>query len=249
MRAGMRAGMRASLRSLRLREADRAPANAGARLRSGGMCGAAASRRPGSSYRSELVRRGCADRNPSRPPRWIAASLRHCAPRYGVSASPWSCAPLRRRSGIAPVPRTPPRRRFGLALEPPPPATAPRPRSGAVPPRRRIGIGLVPRPPRQRFDPALGATTFALTPRSGAVPPLGTTTLALGTTTLALASRPRFWVVFLPRCRDPRCPGGHDPRLGGCAMRKPSVLVAGGQNRRFFAVSEVRNGRFCRLFA
>ena len=120
MRAGMRAGKQASLRSLRLREADRAPANAGARLRSGGMCGAAASRRPGSSYRSELVRRGCADRNPSRPPRWIAASLRHCAPRYGVSASPWRCAPLRRRSGIAPVPRTPPRRRFGLALEPPP---------------------------------------------------------------------------------------------------------------------------------
>ena len=104
MRAGMRAGKQAALRSLRLREADRAPANAGARLRSGGMCGAAASRRPGSSYRSELVRRGCADRNPSRPPRWIAASLRHCAPRYGVSASPWSCASAtayRHRSGAA----------------------------------------------------------------------------------------------------------------------------------------------------
>lgn len=47
------------------------------------------------------VRRGCADRNPSRPPRRIAASLRHCAPRYGVSASPWSCAPPRRRSDLA----------------------------------------------------------------------------------------------------------------------------------------------------
>ena len=99
----MRAGKQASLRSLRLREADRAPANAGARLR----------------LRAE-VRRSCADRNPSRPPRRIAASLRHCAPRYGVSASPWSCAPLRRRSGIAPVPRTPP-------------ATAYRPRPGVVP--------------------------------------------------------------------------------------------------------------------
>ena len=35
----------------------------------------------------------------------------------------------------------------------------------------------------------------------------------------------------------------------GGRCEKPSVLVAGGQNRRFFAVSEVRNGRFCRLFA
>ena len=182
-------------------------------------------------------------------------------PAMDCSLAPALCPPLRRiglalelcpaatalrhRSGATHPPATAFRPRPGAA----PPATAPRPRSGAVPPRRRIGIGLVPRPPRQRFDPALGATTFALTPRSGAVPPLGTTTLALGTTTLALASRPRFWVVFLPRCRDPRCPGGHDSRLGGCAMRKPSVLVAGGQNRRFFAVSEVRNGRFCRLFA
>lgn len=117
-------------------------------------------------------------------------------PRYGVSASPWSCAPPRRRSGLASgittfalTPRsgaaplaTAFRPRPGAAL----PATAPRPRSGAVPPRRRIGIGLVPRPPRQRFDPALGATTFVLTPRSGAVPPLGTTTLALG-------PRPSLW--------------------------------------------------------
>ena len=120
-----------------------------------------------------------------------------CPPRYGVSASPWSCAPPRRRSGLASgittfalTPRsgaaplaTAFRPRPGAAL----PATAPRPRSGAVPPRRRIGIGLVPRPPRQRFDPALGATTFALElplrsracaparafrPRSGVVPPL-----------------------------------------------------------------------------
>ena len=201
-------------------------------MRSGGMCGAAASRRPGSSYRSELVRRGCADRNPSRPPRWIAASLRHCAPRYGVSASPWSCAPLRRRSGIAPVPRTPPRRRFGLALEPPPPATAPRPRSGAVPPRRRIGIGLVPRPPRQRFDPALGATTFALTPRSGAVPPLGTTTLALG-------PRPSLWRRAPGSgwfsCRD----AATHVALGA------TILAWGGarcENRRFWSLAVKTDG-------
>ena len=218
------------MRSLRLREADRAPANAGARLR----------------LRAE-VRHSCADRNPSRPPRRIAASLRHCAPRYGVSASPWIV---------------------------PPPATAPRPRSGAVPPRRRIGIGLVPRPPRQCFDPALGVTTFALTPRSGAVPPLGTTTLALGprpslwrrapgsgrfsrrdaatraalgTTTFALALCPPLWGPRpLPWAALRR---SAPPRSGGARCEKPSVLVAGGQNRRFFAVSEVGNGRFCRLFA
>ena len=164
-------------------------------------------------------------------------AIRH-APRHGVSAALWS------RSGVVP-PATAFRPRPGAA----PPATAPRPRSGAVPPRRRIGIAPVPRPLRQRFDPALGATT------------------------LALASRPRFWAVFPPRCRDPRRPGGHDlcpgavppalgttafalgrapalcPRSGGARCEKPSLLVAGGQNGRFFAVSEVGNGRFCRLFA
>lgn len=35
----------------------------------------------------------------------------------------------------------------------------------------------------------------------------------------------------------------------GARCEKPSVLVVGGQNGRFFAVSEVRNGRFCRLCA
>ena len=230
------------MRSLRLREADRAPANAGARLR----------------LRAE-VRHSCADRNPSRPPRRIAASLRHCAPRYGVSASPWIVPP---RDGA-------PTSLWSCAS-----ATAYRHRSGAVPPRRRIGIGLVPRPPRQRFDPALGVTTFALTPRSGAVPPLGTTTLALGprpslwrrapgsgrfsrrdaatraalgTTTFALALCPPLWGPRpLPWAALRR---SAPPALGGARCEKPSVLVAGGQNRRFFAVSEVGNGRFCRLFA
>ena len=221
-------------------------------------------------------------------------AIRH-APRHGVSAALWS------RSGVVPPPATAFRPRPGghdlclgaalrcraplaTAFRPrpgaAPPATAPRPRSGAVPPRRRIGIAPVPRPLRQRFDPALGATTLALASRPGAVPPpLGTTTLALGATTLAggttlaLASRPRFWAVFPPRCRDPRRPGGHDlcpgavppalgttafalgrapalcPRSGGARCEKPSLLVAGGQNGRFFAVSEVGNGRFCRLFA
>ena len=37
--------------------------------------------------------------------------------------------------------------------------------------------------------------------------------------------------------------------MQGARCEKPLVLVAGGQNRRFSAVSEVRNGRFCRLFA
>ena len=110
----------------------------------------------------------------------------------------------------------------------PPPATAFRPRPGAAPSRRRFG-------------PALGTTTLA-----GARPPLwhrapgsgrfsrrdAATHAALGATTFALT--PRSGAV--PRSRGARC-------------EKPSVLVAGGQNRRFFAVSEVRNGRYCRLFA
>ena len=166
-------------------------------------------------------------------------AIRH-APRDG----------LQPRSGTVP-PATAYRPRPGAA----PPATAPRPRSGAVPPRRRIGIGLVPRPPRQRFDPALGATTFALTPRSGAVPPLGTTTLALGPRLSPWGHDPRSGVAppvlggFPAAMPRPTLPWGPRSSPGGCAMRKPSVLVAGGQNRRFFAVSEVGNGRFCRLFA
>ena len=164
--------MRASLRSLRLREADRAPANAGARLRLGGMCGAIASCRSGSSCRSELVRRGCAGRNPSRtPPRrfgFALASLRRRPPATAFRPRSGAAPPSRQRSGLAlrttafalgraPMPRPPSRRRFGLALEP---------RPGAPPP--------------------LGTTAFTLTPRSGAVPPLGTTTLALG-------PRPSLW--------------------------------------------------------
>ena len=210
------------MRSLRLREANRAPANAGARLR----------------LRAEVRRSRVAQAG-------LVVSV-------GIGAArlrrPQSVTPPATDCGLAPA-LCPPLRRIGLALEPPPPATAPRPRSGAVPPRRRIGIGLVPRPPRQRFDPALGATTFALTPRSGAVPPLGTTTLALG-------PRPSLWRRAPGSgwfsCRDAATHvalGATILAWGGCAMRKPSVLVAGGQNRRFFAVSEVRNGRFCRLFA
>ena len=228
-------------------------------MRLGGMCGAIASCRSGSSCRSELVRRGCAGRNPSRtPPR-----------RFG-----FALASLRRR----------------------PPATAFRPRSGAAPPLatafrpRSEDHGLCPGP-RSDAAPPL-ATAFR--PRPGAASrrsaptgdhglhpdaalrrctPTGDHDSRPGATTLALASRPRFWAVFPPRCRDPRRPGGHDlcpgavppalgamtfalgrtpalcPRSGGARCEKPSLLVAGGQNRRFFAVSEVRNGRFCRLFA
>lgn len=129
---------------------------------------------------------------------------------------PQSVTPPATDCGLAPA-LCPPLRRIGLALEPPPPATAPRPRSGAVPPRRRIGIGLVPRPPRQRFDPALGATTFALAPRSGAVPPLGTTTLALG-------PRPSLW------CRAPvtafRHRSGAAPSGSGRLPRRDAAVRA-----------------------
>ena len=140
-------------------------------------------------------------------------------------------------------------------------------------PRRRFGLALAPRS-------ALGTTTFALAPRSGAVPALGTTALALGATTLAggatpaLASRPPVLGGFpaamprptplwgprpLPwrRARSLRPHWGPRSSLWGprpspwrgARCEKPSLLVAGGQNGRFFAVSEVRNGRFCRLFA
>ncbi len=280
--------MRASLRSLRLREADRAPANAGARLRLGGMCGAVASCRSGSSCRSELVRRGCAGRNPSRtPPRRFGRALEPLRRRpplqrrsgLALGATIFALAP---RSGAAP----PSRRRSGLALEPPPLRRRPDLalelclRDGVSASLRcRVPCDSVstppwgPRPSLWRRAPALypplGTTTLAL----GATTLAGGTTLALGATTLALASRPRFWAVFPPRCRDPRRPGGHDlcpgavppalgttafalgrapalcPRSGGARCEKPSLLVAGGQNGRFFAVSEVGNGRFCRLFA
>ena len=180
-------------------------------MRSGGMCGAAASRRPGSSYRSELVRRGCADRNPSRPPRWIAASLRHCAPRYGVSASPWSRPPCdgAPTSLWSCASATAYRHRSGAAS----PATAFRPRSG--------GHDLCP-------DAALRRCT----PTGDHDSRPGDHDSRPGATTLALASRPRFWVVFLPRCRDPRCPGGHDPRLGGARC----------ENRRFWSLAVKTDG-------
>ena len=116
---------------------------------------------------------------------------------------------------------TPPATDCGLAPALCPPLRRPpcdgAPRSGAVPPRRRIGIGLVPRPPRQRFDPALGATTFALAPRSGAVPPLGTTTLALG-------PRPSLW------CRAPvtafRHRSGAAPSGSGRLSRRDAAVRA-----------------------
>ena len=151
-------------------------------------------------------------------------AIRH-APRDG----------LRPRSGTVP-PATAYRPRPGAA----PPATAPRPRSGAVPPRRRIGIGLVPRPPRQRFDPALGATTFALAPRSGAVPPLGTTTLALG-------PRPSLW------CRAPvtafRHRSGAAPSGSGRLSRRDAAIRAALCWRRLRRPSRYRppgSGLFCR---
>lgn len=152
---------------------------------------------------------------------------------------PQSVTPPATDCGLAPA-LCPPLRRIGLALEPPPPATAPRPRSGAVPPRRRIGIGLVPRPPRQRFDPALGATTFALAPRSGAVPPLGTTTLALG-------PRPSLW------CRAPvtafRHRSGAAPSGSGRLSRRDAAIRAALCWRRLRRPSRYRppgSGLFCR---
>ena len=196
--------MQASLRSLRLRESDRAPANAGARLRL-----RAEVRRNRVAQAGLVVSVGIGTTRLRRPQSVTPPPATDCGPRsgtvpprYGVSASPWSCAPLRRRSGIAPVPRTPLRRHSDLAL---------------------------------------GTTAFALAPRSGAASSVS------GTTTFALELCPRSGAVSSARAFRP-C-SGVVPPFSGRAMRKTVCLVAGGQNRRFFAVSEVGNGRFCRLFA
>ena len=151
------------------------------------MCGAVASCRSGSSCRLELVRRGCADRNPSRaPPRrsgFALASLRRrppatafrprsgaAPPRDGVSASPWSRPPC---DGA-------PTSLWSCAS-----ATAYRHRSGAASPRDSVSTPLWgPRPLPWRRAPAL-------------YPPLGTTTLTLALGATALA-------------------GGHDPALALC---------------------------------
>ena len=175
MRAGMRAGKQASLRSLRLREADRAPANAGARLRL-----RAEVRRSRVAQAGLVVSVGIGATRLRRPqsvtppPRRIAA----LAPALYPPATAY-----RHRSGAAHPPcddiptslwgpRPLPWRR---APEPRPPFQGPRPLPWSCalalepcPLQGRFGIALVPRPPRRRsglaFEPrpALGATTFAL---------------------------------------------------------------------------------------
>lgn len=193
--------MRASLRSLRLREAGRAPANARARLR----------------LRAEVRRNRVAQAG-------LVVSV-------GIGATrlrrPQSVTPPATDCGLAPAlcPATAYRHRSGAV----PPATAFRHRSGAAHPlRRRSDLAFEPRP-------ALGTTTFALELRP-------------------LRGRFNLAPALCPRSGDHGlCPGAalrsRAPRSRGARCEKPSVLVAGGQNRRFFAVSEVRNGRFCRLFA
>ena len=78
---------------------------------------------------------------------------------------------------------------------------------------------------------------------------LGAVTFALGAVTLAPAAPPSSGRFSRRDVATHATLEGRDPRPGGARCEKPSVLVAGGQNRRFFAVSEVGNGRFCRLFA
>ena len=160
----------------------------------------------------------------------------------------------RRRSGLALEPPLS-RQRSGLALGTTTFAPAPRSALGATtlagarPPlwHRAPGSGRF-----SRYDAAthaaLRATTLALAlcpllwgPRP---PPWHRALLWRRTPALcphwgprpspghdpALASRPRFWAVFPPRCRDPRrlgdhhlCPGAALRRcapLSGCAMRK-----------------------------
>ena len=110
------------------------------------------------------------------------AALRCRPPRDGVPASPWSRPPCdgAPTSLWSCASATAYRHRSGAAS----PATAFRPRPG--------GHDLCP-------DAALRSCT-----------PTGDHDSRPGATTLALASRPRFWAVFPPRCRDPRRPGGHD---------------------------------------
>ena len=209
------------MRSLRLREANRAPANAGARLRL-----RAEVRRSRGAQAGLVVSVGIG-----------AARLRRP---QSVTSPATDC-------GLAPA-LCPPLRRIGLALEPPPLRRRPDLalelclRDGVSAsvwcrvPRDSVSTLLWgPRPLPWRRAPALyphwgpRLSPWGHDPRSGVAPPV-------------LGGFP----AAMPR---PTSPWGPRSSPGGCAMRKPSVLVAGGQNRRFFAVSEVRNGRFCRLFA
>ena len=177
----MQAGMQASLRSLRLRESDRAPANAGARLR----------------LRAEVRRSRVAQAG-------LVVSV-------GIGTTR-----LRRPQSVTP-PRDGLRPRSGTV----PPATAYRPRPGAAPLRRRPDLAL-----ELCLRDGVSASVWCRVPRDSVSTPLW-------------GPRPLPWRRAPALC----------PRSRGARCEKPSVLVAGGQNRRFFAVSEVGNGRFCRLFA
>ena len=215
------------------------------------MCGAVASCRSGSSCRLELVRRGCADRNPSRaPPRRFGfalelrrigralASLRRrappatafqprpgAAPCDGVSASLWSCASAtayRHRSGAAS------------------PATAFRPRPGghdlclgaalrcrAPPLRRRFGLALEPPPLRRRPGLAL-----ELCLRDGVSASLRCRVPSDSVSTPPWGPRPLPSAV-LRRCTPPLgtttlALGGHNPRRGHDPRSGVAPPVLGG---------------------
>ena len=229
------------------------------------MCGAVASCRSGSSCRLELVRRGCAGRNPSRtPPRRFGRALEPLRRRpplqrrsgLALGATIFALAP---RSGAAP----PSRRRSGLALEPPPPcdgaptslwscasATAYRHRSGAASP----ATAFRPRP--GGHDPRSGVAPRRCTP------PLGTTTLALGATTLA-GARPSLWHRAPGSGRFSRrdaathaalgattfalalCPPLWGPRpLPWAALRRsaPALGARDAKNRRFWSLAVKTDG-------
>ena len=180
--------MQASLRSLRLRESDRAPANAGARLRL-----RAEVRRNRVAQAGLVVSVGIGTTRLRRPqsvtpPRdGLRPSLRHCTPslrRIGIALELCPAATaFRHRSGAAHPPcddiptslwgpRPLPWRR---APEPRPPFQGPRPLPWSCalalepcPLQGRFGLAPALCPPRRRsglaFEPrpALGTTTFAL---------------------------------------------------------------------------------------
>ena len=259
-------------------------------MRLGGVCGAVASCRSGSSCRSELVRRGCAGRNPSRaPPRRFGRALEPLRRR------PPPATAFRPRPGAAPL-----RRRPDLALElclrdgvsaslrcRVPRDSVSTPPWGPRPSLWRCAPALYPPHWGPRLSPGGHNPRRGHDPRSGVAPPvLGGFPAAMPRPTPPWGPRPFPWRCA-PRSGDHGlCPGAalrrcalrfrdHDlcpgavpfalelvplrgrfglapalcPRSRGARCEKPSVLVAGGQNRRFFAVSEVGNGRFCRLFA
>ena len=180
------------MRSLRLREADRAPANAGARLR----------------LRAEVRRSRVAQAG-------LVVSV-------GIGATrlrrPQSVTPPATDCGLAPA-LCPPLRRIGLALEPPlscdgaptslwscASATAYRHRSGAASPAtafrpRSGGHDLCPGAALRRCTPTgdhdsrPGATTLALVPRP-----------RYGVSASLWCRAFRFWAVIPPRRRDSRRP-------------------------------------------